>query len=82
MPNFDGSVSSQVMAYYAEKAKGGAAAITWGILAVEFPRGKTGDVKNRADTPKYRKRYEQNGRRHPAIRRIVYSSAFSCGSYD
>ncbi len=52
MPNFDGSVSSQVMAYYAEKAKGGAAAITWGILAVEFPRGKTGDVKNRADTPK------------------------------
>lgn len=52
MPNFDGSPSSQVMAYYAEKAKGGAGAITWGILAVEFPRGKTGDVKNRADTPK------------------------------
>ncbi len=52
MPNFDGSISTQVVAYYAEKAKGGAAAITWGILAVEFPRGKTGDVKNRADTPK------------------------------
>jgi len=52
MPNFDGSISSQVKAYYTEKAKGGAGAVTWGILAVEFPRGKTGDVKNRADTPK------------------------------
>lgn len=52
MPNFDGSLSTQIVAYYTEKAKGGAAAITLGIVAVEFPRGKTGDVKNRADTPK------------------------------
>ena len=52
MPSFDGSISTQVVDYYTEKAKGGAGAVTWGILAVEFPRGKTGDVKNRADTPK------------------------------
>ncbi len=52
MPSFDGSISTQVIDYYTEKAKGGAGAVTWGILAVEFPRGKTGDVKNRADTPK------------------------------
>lgn len=52
MPNFDGSISTQVIDYYTEKAKGGAGAVTWGILAVEYPRGKTGDVKNRADTPK------------------------------
>ncbi len=45
MPSFDGSISTQVVDYYTEKAKGGAGAVTWGILAVEFPRGKTGDVK-------------------------------------
>ena len=39
MGNGDGTVSEQTIAYYEERAKGGAGMIIVGSVPVEFPRG-------------------------------------------
>lgn len=53
MANADGSVSDKSIAYYAERAKGGAGVIITGITTVEYPRGKSASCETRLDNVKY-----------------------------
>lgn len=55
MAEADGSIGDQVIAYYAERAKGGAAVIIPGVLSVDYPTGKTTSVQMRVDDFKYNK---------------------------
>lgn len=57
MGNADGSVSEQAIAYYAARAKGGAAIIIPGVVSVEYPRGKTNPCQERLDEFKFVKNY-------------------------
>lgn len=59
MANADGSVSEQSIAYYAERAKGGAAVIIPGVFSVDYPRGKTITNQHRIDHAKYIKDLER-----------------------
>lgn len=49
MANTDGSVSEQMISYYARRAKGGTGIIIPGVISVEYPRGKTESVQPRLD---------------------------------
>lgn len=49
MANTDGSVSEQMISYYARRAQGGTGIIIPGVISVEFPRGKTSSVQSRLD---------------------------------
>ncbi len=53
MANPDGSVSEQEIAYYGERAKGGAGIIMMGVVDVEHPRGKTIPCESRLDDFKF-----------------------------
>ncbi|HHV17541.1 MAG TPA: NADH:flavin oxidoreductase, partial [Thermoanaerobacterales bacterium] len=53
MANADGSVSEQAIAYYSERAKGGAGVIITGVVCVDYPRGKTIASQYRLDGIKY-----------------------------
>jgi len=53
MANSDGSVSEQLIHYYAERAKGGVGTIIPGIVCVDFPRGKAIAQQLRLDQIKY-----------------------------
>lgn len=59
MANADGSVSKQVIAYYAERAKGGTGVIIPGVLSVDYPYGKTTASQMRIDNFKYIKELSQ-----------------------
>ena len=50
MANPDGTPSSQMMAYYAERAKGGAGIICPAVFSVDYPQGKTVKFQVRVDT--------------------------------
>ncbi len=52
MANSDGSPSDQMMAYYEERAKGGAAIITPAVFCVDYPKGKTVKLQVRVDDVK------------------------------
>jgi 2,4-dienoyl-CoA reductase-like NADH-dependent reductase (Old Yellow Enzyme family)/thioredoxin reductase len=60
--NPDGSVSAQSIAYYAERAKGGAGIIMAGVFTVGYPQGKTITCTHRIDQPKYVKDLERLSR--------------------
>ncbi|MGX8700154.1 FAD-dependent oxidoreductase [Caproiciproducens sp.] len=62
MANADGSVSDQEIAYYAERAKGGAAVIIPGVVSVDYPQGKTTPNQSRLDGLKYIKDWERMAR--------------------
>ncbi|HVI41754.1 MAG TPA: FAD-dependent oxidoreductase, partial [Anaerovoracaceae bacterium] len=49
----DGSISEQAIAYYTERAKGGAGIIIPGVLSVDYPVGKTTGCQHRMDDDKY-----------------------------
>lgn len=49
MANTDGSVSEQMISYYARRAQGGTGIIIPGVISVEYPRGKTESVQPRLD---------------------------------
>ncbi len=53
MANSDGSVSDQMIAYYARRAQGGTGIIIPGVVSVEYPRGKTESCQSRLDEKKY-----------------------------
>lgn len=53
MANVDGSVSEQSLAYYTERAKGGTGIIIPGVIAVDYPVGKTTGCQHRIDDDKY-----------------------------
>ncbi|MGI6527503.1 MAG: FAD-dependent oxidoreductase [Caldicoprobacterales bacterium] len=53
MANVDGSVSDQSLAYYTERAKGGAGIIIPGVVSVDYPVGKTTGCQHRIDDPKF-----------------------------
>lgn len=53
LANADGSVSEQSIAYYEERAKGGAGIIIPGVFSVDYPRGKTVTYQHRIDEFKY-----------------------------
>lgn len=50
MANEDGTMSSRMMAYYTERAKGGAAIVCPAVCCVDFPQGKTVKFQLRVDT--------------------------------
>ncbi len=62
MANADGSVSQQSIAYFTERAKGGAGILLVGIVSVEFPRGKGISNANTLDGDKYVKDWERLAR--------------------
>ncbi len=62
MANADGSVSEQSLAYYTERAKGGAGVIIAGVVSVDYPRGKTIPCQHRLDGIKYVKDWERMAR--------------------
>ena len=62
MANADGSVSDQTIAYYEERAKGGAAVIITGAVSVDYPRGKAVSSQERLDGRKYVKNWERLAR--------------------
>ncbi len=62
MANGDGTVSEQLIAYYAERAKGGAGIIIPGVVSVEYPRGKTTSCQSRLDEFKFVKNYARLAR--------------------
>ncbi|HVI41466.1 MAG TPA: FAD-dependent oxidoreductase, partial [Anaerovoracaceae bacterium] len=62
MANADGSVSEQSLAYYTERAKGGAGVIIAGVVSVDYPRGKTIPCQHRLDGIKYVKGWERMAR--------------------
>lgn len=49
----DGSVSEQIISYYARRAKGGTGIIVPGVVCVDYPRGKTVAQQLRLDQLKY-----------------------------
>ena len=51
----DGSISDQHIAYYAERAKGGAGVILTGCMGVDDPQGKATPSQPRLSDPKYQK---------------------------
>lgn len=62
MANADGSISEQSLAYYTERAKGGAGIIVVGVVSVDYPRGKTIPCQHRLDEIKYVKDWERLAR--------------------
>lgn len=58
----DGSVSEQQIAYYAERAKGGAGVILTGCVGIDDPQGKATPSQSRATDPKYQKNLERMAR--------------------
>lgn len=62
MADADGSVSEQSLAYYTERAKGGAGVIIPGVVSVDYPRGKTIPCQHRLDGIKYVKGWERMAR--------------------
>lgn len=50
MANPDGTLSEQMLAYYAERAKGGAGIICPAVLCVDYPQGKTVKFQLRIDS--------------------------------
>ena len=62
MANADGSMSDQAIAYFTERAKGGAGVITVGIVTVEFPRGKGISNAQTLDGDRYVKDWERLAR--------------------
>lgn len=59
MANSDGSVSDQAIAYYTERAKGGAGVLIAGVFSVDYPGGKTTTSQHRIDQVKYIKNLER-----------------------
>lgn len=59
MANPDGSIGEQYIAYYAERAKGGAAVITPGVVSVHYPTGKTIVSQARLDSVNYIKGFAE-----------------------
>ncbi|MGI6258858.1 MAG: FAD-dependent oxidoreductase [Anaerolineaceae bacterium] len=59
MANFDGSVSDQLIAYYSNIARGGAAVISPGVTCVDFPEGKALVNTTRMDNVLFVKQYNQ-----------------------
>lgn len=59
MANTDGSVSEQMIAYYARRAQGGTGIIIPGVISVEYPRGKTESVQPRLDNTPYIKDFSR-----------------------
>lgn len=53
MANADGSVSDQMIAYYARRAQGGTGIIIPGVVSVDYPRGKTESCQSRLDQKKF-----------------------------
>jgi len=53
MANTDGSVSDQMIAYYARRAQGGTGIVMPGVVSVEYPRGKTESCQSRLDEKKF-----------------------------
>jgi 2,4-dienoyl-CoA reductase-like NADH-dependent reductase (Old Yellow Enzyme family)/thioredoxin reductase len=62
MANADGSVSEQSIAYYGERAKGGAGVIITGAVSVDYPRSKTISCQHRLDNIKFVKGWERMAR--------------------
>ncbi|MCR4883268.1 MAG: NAD(P)/FAD-dependent oxidoreductase, partial [Clostridiales bacterium] len=62
MANADGSVSDQMIAYYARRAQGGTGIIMPGVVCVEYPRGKTESCQSRLDEKKYIKDFARMAR--------------------
>lgn len=62
MANADGSVSEQAIAYFTERAKGGAGVIIPGVFCVDYPTGKTVASQTRLDGIKYIKNLERLAR--------------------
>lgn len=62
MANTDGSVSEQSIAYYTERAKGGAGVIIPGVVSVDYPGGKTIACQHRLDSIKYVQGWERMAR--------------------
>ncbi len=62
MANADGSISEQSLAYYTERAKGGAGTIICGVVSVDYPRGKTIPCQHRLDGIKYVEGWERLSR--------------------
>lgn len=53
LANVDGSVSEPTIAYYTERAKGGTGVLIPGVVAVDYPGGKTTGLQMRIDDHKY-----------------------------
>ncbi len=62
MANTDGSVSDQMIAYYARRAQGGTGIVIPGVVSVEYPRGKTETCQSRLDEKKYIKDFARMAR--------------------
>ena len=62
MANTDGSVSDQMIAYYARRAQGGTGIVMPGVVSVEYPRGKTESCQSRLDEKKFIKDFARMAR--------------------
>lgn len=62
MANTDGSVSDQMISYYARRAQGGTGIIIPGVVSVDYPRGKTESCQSRLDQKKFIKDFARMAR--------------------